>query len=252
MLSEYLIAYIDILGIQNKICSNDESTKQLTIIFLNNLWDETLNTIKSIQPLATGFEKIIFSDNIVIALKTENMDEQTIKTKSNELFLFVMCIQYLAFIKGFLVRGSISFGELYIDSNKNFVCGAGLVKTYKEESNLALYPRIISIDNNVLKLSDNITISSKTQIHNPFILAEDGIYYLDFMQVALITGSHNIIKRGKNIYEKELQRNPISDSKIIQKNQWFINYYNNFCERYTVTDAKIQDIIHQQPAKQNQ
>lgn len=133
--SDYIIAYIDILGVKERL-KNDDGTLIKSISNAINIAKES----ESIKKLS--FDIKIFSDNFCIAKK---IDDGKGVNVSDQLFwtcLFVTKIQEEIFCKEkLLLRGGITIGKLFIDDL--FVIGDGLVKAYELESKIANMPRII-------------------------------------------------------------------------------------------------------------
>lgn len=133
--SDYIIAYIDILGVKERLKNDDGSL----IKSIGN----TINIAKeSIEDTGYSFNVKIFSDNFCIAKK---IDDGKGVNVSDQLFwtcLFITKIQEEIFCKEkLLLRGGITIGKLFIDDL--FVIGDGLVNAYKLESEIAEMPKII-------------------------------------------------------------------------------------------------------------
>jgi hypothetical protein len=242
--SNYLIANLDVLGIQSKLQNENEQESKINLSLLHDFIKEakegTLATYKLVEQLDT----ICFSDNIVIALKRqESLNNANFIKNCHCLILYVLCLQSLALANGFLLRGSIKFGDLYIDKEINFICGTGLIETHIEESNVAIYPRVITTDKDLLNMIGDIKLPQGYVLKNIFIKDSDDIYYLDYLQMFDIgRDTEEILMKSKVDYEKNFARDKITDKKVKTKHQWHINYFNNFCDRVNLPKYKIEVI----------
>ena len=122
-----LVAFIDVLGFSNLVYDDDQSK-------IEKYFDYVLSDFKESLP-SKGFKYILISDSIVISCQ---------KTHKNlaELIFFLGKIQSQLFSKGILLRGAVSFGEVYINKLNNIIVGAGLINAFKLEKQ-AIFPRII-------------------------------------------------------------------------------------------------------------
>lgn len=136
-LSQYYLAYIDILGIKEAIKSNKS--------------EEYLNNIKELYELTYSYIKVncpqeyflkanikIFSDNLVIAVQKKECYEFGTPNEiaSCYLMIFASFFQVLALKYSLLVRGSIIVDDLYID--ETFIYGKALSEAYKLESEMQI------------------------------------------------------------------------------------------------------------------
>ncbi len=145
-MSEYYIAYFDILGYQEFFKETPEKASE----FLNTLHSAIAETKKRINyfnnsQLITRFSDLqikskIFSDNILLCIKTDS----DIKKEKMRIILFMSIIaeiqrkfilQYGLFIRGGFTKGLLSL-------NEDFVFGEGLIEAVKLEEK-ASHPRII-------------------------------------------------------------------------------------------------------------
>ena len=240
--SEYLIANLDILGISNQFKSENERERICSLSLLRNFMEEAKNGSEATFGILEPLETICFSDNIVAAYNTKNAQSQEdLINNVHYLILYVLSIQAKAFANSFLLRGAIKFGELYIDKDLNFTCGKGLIETYELESKEAIYPRIITQDDRLLDMIDDI------QLSNGFVLKEilkkdnDDKYFLDYLQMFTIANdTEELLKNAKSNYCKYLLKDRCINENIRKKHDWHINYFNKFCERVNLVQYKIE------------
>lgn len=133
--SDYIIAYIDILGVKERL-KNDDGTLIKSI-------SNAINIAKgSVEKTGYSFNVKVFSDNFCIAKRIDADRDVPLPYQLFWTCLFVTKIQEEIFCKEkLLLRGGITIGKLFIDDL--FLIGDGLVKAYELESKIANMPRII-------------------------------------------------------------------------------------------------------------
>ena len=144
----HLVAYIDLLGIKEKICS-DDSEKNLNNI--DDLYDIAFNHMSNKEFLKSmpGFRIKSFSDNFIISLPLTDSFERNM-----DLFIslsnYLSSFQLIFLLYEIVLRGGITIGNLFI--NDRIVWGEALIRGYKLENEIAVFPRIvIDTDNDTIK-----------------------------------------------------------------------------------------------------
>lgn len=222
-LSDYYVLYIDILGATNFI-NSDKNEIYLNCLY--ELYNDTFLVIKLLNNNLITKKDIkvkIFSDNIVVAIKKSN---DIVKDIDQRLFLtyFSAYIQILAIKYEMLTRGSIVIGKFYIDND--FVYGSALTSAYNLEQNIAIYPRIV-IDKDFLNIIELHKVvpkyiykdSSETIYINPF---EAYLYVAQKYE-------HYELKIIHDVLSDRL--NETKNIKHLQKINWLINEFNDFCHK---------------------
>jgi len=216
--SDYYIAFLDLLAVK-KIIRQDPDNKALNDV--RNIYNSWLRTSSTFD--YNILEIKIFSDNILIAAKTsiKNSLESLIEFSASIAEHFLQC--------GYLIRGAITKGSLYIDDI--LVWGNGLISAYELESKCAMFPRIIFSKN---VLSD---VSSRTK---QVLLKQDtdDFFYLNYLNNwgKNSTGYLETIDKGLKMAVSEIECNTNPD--ILQKLLWFKNY---LVESKKYHEAKIED-----------
>lgn len=218
----YIIAYIDFLGIKEKM-NNDSSFESLQILkFLLSGTQRTANYISDINSI-NEFDIKIFSDNVVIAQK---INEEKLSTQIISIINLVSSIQFCALLQfDFWLRGGITIGELYIDNS--VVWGTGLVEAYNIENSLANYPRVILSDKVLKKYED-----CKRKELNLYVMIKkdfDGLWFVDFTIAApnlkLIPAIFDILSENVVLYAN-------ASDRVKQKINWVINYFNSYFYKF--------------------
>lgn len=218
----YIIAYIDFLGIKEKM-QDESSYESLQILkFLLMGTKRTAGYISDINTI-NEFEIKIFSDNIVIAQK---IDEERACNQIISIVNLMGSIQLHALLQfDFWLRGGITVGELFIDNS--VVWGKGLIEAYNIENNLANYPRIV-LSNKLLEKYENC----KKESLNLFALIKkdfDGLWFVDFLLAApnlkMIPTISKFLCEIIVVYANKPDR-------IKQKINWMITYFNSYCCKF--------------------
>ena len=127
---------------------------------------------------------------------------------------------------------------MYFD--ETFAIGSGLIDAYQLENKVAVYPRIIT---------DNADLVSKINdiqhLDVNFIKDVDDFYYLDFLNAFGLNKVPDICKTELYFISEtwtELfaaQKPQKTKPQIIQKQNWFKNYFNNFCDLHNCPNLKF-------------
>lgn len=233
----HLVAYMDILGGKNKIADNANYTN------LNNirwLYDEIAKQVYASKNYDTRYIDInIFSDNILISSKAYIETPKIVQRTVVSFFKIVQEIQYLALSKGFLFRGGIDYGSLYIDTN--FVWGKTLISAYELEQTKAIFPRII-LSQNAKDFLDRIDAKYKAiSIFNmlPLKIDEDGYTFVNYLGMWQNTLDDMYRLETWTKFLKHELFNNSQDSKIMKKLNWIKHYHNTFCEQKEIQEYLI-------------
>ncbi len=219
---EYVIAYIDFLGVKGKMQGDNSYDALQKLRFLLFGSKKVANYIGSINKVGDYFIRI-FSDNIVIAQK---FDEEKAGDQIISIIDLIINIQFEASLQfDFLLRGGITVGELYIDDS--IVWGSGLIEAYEIESKLANYPRVI-ISDKLIKVYERCqkkTLNLYASICQDF----DGLWFLNFLlafpNLKNIPIISETLKEIRKSYEKE-------DDSVKQKFNWVITFFNTHCKNF--------------------
>lgn len=129
-----LVAFIDVLGFKNLVCSTDLGPIERYYSFLLS------NFAEGAFKRELGY--LLISDSIVVFCED---------TRDNlfTLIKFIGLLQNGLLSKGILVRGAVSRGDLFVDKERNIIVGPGLVNAYSLEA-AARFPRVI-VDRRVVE-----------------------------------------------------------------------------------------------------
>ena len=248
---DHYLLYIDMLGTQKKVLNdnNDEYLKtvyelyQTTLKALDFVYKETYKDI--------DIKCKIFSDNIVLAIEKKDDDGELYTSyKKGIIADFATFFQSYALQKEILTRGAITIGKLCFDDI--LIHGEALVRAYQLESKVAIYPRVIYDSEIAMSFIQENDRREKT---NRDI---DGIFYIDIFKSLSYSqklgGALEDIKIAlQNIWCDILYKKPYKDFnstigkpkeyktnyKHLQKINWLISVYNNYCQTSNQDDLKI-------------
>lgn len=213
--SQHIVAYLDILGIASRMKGGYEQQK-LAMNKLHNLYTFSMEASKQIDMVGYCDIKFkIFSDNIIIVKKLSEQPDKRL----HDIKVLLNCVANFQCSAandsvGWLVRGGISIGELFID--ETMVWGEALLKAYDLESNVALYPRILLDSSVILNIGSDKELIDYTQ--QDF----DNLYFLNYLHIQHFGGQ--ILKSGFQMMLEEL--NGKYSERIYQKLCWHMNYVN--------------------------
>lgn len=168
--SDYLIAYFDILGYQ-AIVQNG--------IIKESIFIEAIKTavmsVKSAKVLTDSIKTYCFSDNFVICIPITNNAEIAFYLEKL-IFILHLIVNTLLTNYGIFIRGSIVCGDLYTE--KNFIYGNGLIKAYKLEDEVAIFPRIVVEHELVDELiCGAISLRNRVSPNSEIVICENNMFY---------------------------------------------------------------------------
>lgn len=228
--NEYIVAYVDLLGIKSEMQQNNE----IQTIAMNKLYNLYTHSISSTRMVAWEENKDIdfkiFSDNILISKRLSACEEK----RQLDIKALIYCVAHFQELAatdsvGWLVRGGIAIGELFID--EVMVWGQALLKTYALESQVAIYPRIILDESVVTELENNPELSD-------FMRQDfDGMCFLNYLAMCHFCGEP--LSRG---FDMILKNSPVSkNERIKQKLYWHMEFVNRELDKKMKSKIKNTD-----------
>jgi hypothetical protein len=122
-----LVAFVDVLGFSDIVNNSHNEKIESYYTYLESNFKDHISK--------TGLQYLFISDSIVILA-----DES--KENIFELTRLLTKIQCGLLLNNIVLRGAISFGNLYINKEGNIIVGNGLIRAYNLEKQ-AVNPRII-------------------------------------------------------------------------------------------------------------
>ena len=236
----HIVAFLDFLGAKEKMANprgSDDFLQKINRIY--RIADKLIGNKKT-----SKLKVKIFSDNILAACEIKNLQS---RDECFEAFFdiqfFCLNFQACALLEGLWVRGGVSYGNMFM--NEKFAFGDGLIKSYKIESESAIYPRIV-IDRQIFyKLGLNFQILASV-VGNYQSLKRDNdgeIYFFPFSRLFEVANSINLKHALRFIKQDILTEYQRLDAekhfKLFPKYYWLASKFNNFCEDIQKEDYKI-------------
>lgn len=278
-MKEYFIAYLDMLGTEDKI-EYDDDDRWLNA--MESIYDASSNELvksnkqKWINDFGIlGKEMVsyltpqikIFSDNILFAI--EERDTTPIKeilakypssiqydegyvTTLNKIVIVEELIKFAGYFQNYALlqynwqlRGCITKGPLYLD--ENYLWGP-VIEQADDLENKAKDPRIIC-DTKSLSLPtlDEEEVIPEMMILKQLIQKDDDMKdYLGYSDLILNGAERSEMPNEHISYLREMKLSlcalylsKLGDQQVIPKIEWAIKYHNEVCKRWNV-DAMIE------------
>ena len=208
------IIYLDLLGYKNILSGNLEDDVEQLRDFIDS-FNKSFISKRARLMYGTEYDpdRLFFkcySDNFLIFYRSEKNDALPLSIS----ILLASHLAGLAIMKGFMLRGSIVFGEL--DYSKDAVFGKKIIEAYTLESS-NVFPSI--------NLSPNLQK-----------LYSDGRLYQGELLSPFSTYHRNDYSAGKVFYSgieklvKRLNYQSVVEERTLTKYRWLINEYNRYFE----------------------
>jgi hypothetical protein len=235
-----ILTHIDIMGFKRLI---DESQKDPHSKRVNDI-SNTLKTIRTQTSVdgrptkrgkpASRFEAINFSD-LTVRVSYISQDELLLEALEWEL-THLATAQYQLAVQGILIRGGVSYGDIYIEKfptevlghDASIIFGPALVSAYELESTIAVFPRIVIHPELMVEVHRNPAFISDEHIRR----GEDGTYFIDYLRGECYRGPYtmddvdNLLQRHKDIVLLKLKELN-GEQRLKQKALWLALYHNS-------------------------
>ena len=212
--TRHIVAILDLIG-ASEIINGERSETVMSII--SHIFEQAYNTwpyLESAPDELHGIKRVAFSDNIALALELpEDMSVDRVKSVTEYFIKYISVFQAAALGYKLLFRGGISIGQLYMDSDTNFIWGKALVEAHILEEKTAVYPRVV-----LSQQLEQLELPDTTRIVKDF----DGVYFVDYLSIVKIKSPKWIDEAKKiiqNAYVKYAKQ-----KHILQKYGWLQHY----------------------------
>ncbi len=234
-----IAAFVDILGYTSYTeTAFKEGRGHEELIRLRKTLDATLQELRYDEPVASSpvkhfCEARSFSDNLVLGYPIHRTSEPATELLS---VLSSMGLFQMEMVRaGYFVRGAISVGDLYVDSEVIF--GPALLEAYNTERKRSRVPRIVLCESGIRALHRIVTERLMPNPVPALLVDSDSLSFIDYLyQTVLIAFPDDrpfteLLVEHKNAIEQkldELARDPATRGKF----EWVAHYHNFFCDRY--------------------
>jgi len=232
-----VVAFCDILGYQELIKKIEKNKEQEELL---KLWKSLNENFVHLQdddsPSESSWVVKAFTDNFVIGYPLTI--RQDAEAELIEIMSRLAQFQFGMLCSGYVLRGAISVGTAYVDSEIFF--GSALIEATDAEKNLALFPRMILSQSATEHLSNAARHYGKfdqTPQSNILLQDSDGQMFLDYLEQTILIAEEDTgpfyeeLKLHKRIVENNL-REKSESARARVKYLWVANYHNTFCERH--------------------
>ena len=237
-----VVVYLDILGYREVMrgCDSRESGNA-QLRQLKAAVKESSHWVKDdfggSDSLPPRWVTKVFTDNIVIGnpvFDPSNLAEPEIGGLFGSLGFFQMSM----IRHGYLVRGAIAVGDLYMDDDVVF--GPALLEAYDGEQKLARDPRIVLTPSAAGLVEEHWKWYGGVERapHNRSLLrAADGQMFVDYLEETVLVAEEEAgpftetLLEHKERVEGRLETHR-SEPRIWSKYEWVARYHNFFCQRY--------------------
>ncbi|MDE2523238.1 MAG: hypothetical protein O0X93_08805 [Methanocorpusculum sp.] len=236
-LETYYIAYLDFLGTEKKIQSEESTTesheRERWLNAIDDVYKQSLIRLRNLYP-SLQIKTKIFSDNVIIAIKDSD-PVNDILSVSSQLATLVSYFQIYALLKyRWLLRGCITKGQLYMDDI--FIWGPAVIRALYLENNIAKNPRLLIDIENFDTENDKILIEHLYPQEDP----DDEMWFVGYQNIMSL-GSEYISVVSNNSFQNGtgfLQSchdvlaemfEEYRDTSVRDKVLWAIKYHNRIC-----------------------
>lgn len=212
--TEHIVAILDLLGASDIIMgdTSENVLNALSNIFYNA--ESTWPFLGNVPEVLQNIKCVTFSDNIALALELSTLRDQDEAIKA--FIKYISVFQGAALKTGFLFRGGIALGQLYMDSSSNFVWGKALVEAHVLEEKSAIYPRVV-----LSRQFDKFDLPNMPRVRLDF----DGLYFVDYVPTINKTYPEWIERTQIEIRSQVVAREGKSgQERVLQKYGWLQRY----------------------------
>ncbi|CAM3857150.1 hypothetical protein [Arcobacter cloacae] len=222
------VAFLDVLGFKKLVFSKSKEDKKK----IESYFEIVKSEISSLKTVDTkqDINYILISDSIIISIEQSQDETQKIENL-RQLCIAVGKIQCKLALHNIWLRGAISSGETYIDSEEKQIVGAGYINAYLLEANHAIVPRVI-IDNKIiyeLELDSSDVLINKLNRTQHQYLFQWNWYGNHMIKIEkdiplFINYFHNIENDDLLMVMNNIQENIYSDVTLYKKFKWVSDY----------------------------
>jgi hypothetical protein len=234
--AKHVVAFVDILGFSELVQRMDQDPSIIDSVYgiLSQVDKEDVSAFfgdwvrEGLANLTVASDSIFFS--IALDAWSRSSPHKDVGWACLATLESVFWLQRYLLKRGILTRGGVALGSLL--HHNNVIFGPALVRAYRLESQLALFPRVI-VDPPVL---ENIAIRESAHVQFPFRLASltrrdmDGLTHIDYLHFDAMSIENE--PRMVSLFG-ELRHAIVaaltaarSDTKVFQKVAWLANYFN--------------------------
>jgi hypothetical protein len=234
-----ITAFIDILGYSEYIkkCFKDgngqEELKRLRDALDSAYADLKQKAGRDEWASGANLQIRTFTDNLVIGYPVSDPkynEDEFAQDKLQSVIFYVSFLQAELARCGYLIRGAITIGELYIDDD--IVFGSSLIEAVESEKK-AVFPRVIICP----EAKKCFRASWNDKGISDLLVDSDNMVFIDYLEATVMIAYPDdrpfteFLDGNKACIENNLKR--FHDAPYIRaKYEWAAVYHNSFCEKY--------------------
>jgi hypothetical protein len=262
MYERRVVAFVDMLGISDRLLALGSEGFARTIYAVTSaLTSKRPGTFFVLPHVRTGreieiaFDKPIgagdrittVSDAIVMSFPAEERENQFARGSSTLPIL--SCLQAVFWLQrgllslGVRTRGGICRGSIF--HNSNFVFGEAMVRAYRLESRVAVFPRVV-IDEEIVEsllsepIPEGIAVF-RNRIAHMVRLDADGRYFVDYLGYDPIQGDFYLSGKLADIFlETANDLKSATDGRLVAKLEWLKLYIGRSIEELSDKQARLR------------
>jgi hypothetical protein len=251
------VAFLDVLGFKNLVMSNKKKDKvKLEQYF--GIVNSAIEYLKGI-PSKKNIRSIIISDSVILSVPHGQNNQENID-KLRHLCVAVGLIQQYLALKNIWLRGAISSGDTYFNSEKGQIVGPAYINSYLLEGSIAISPRVV-LDS---KIIEELEFSSATEFidsmnkmdygglsyknwgssilhswHYPdgklvTLIEQDIALFIDYLSPVVESNGRRLLKIIENI-----ESNMYKNTTTYKKFRWVADYLKSICIKESKNDNVV-------------
>ena len=231
-----VVAFVDLLG-TSVHASEDNAQRTLERL------DAALRRARRQSDVDEGqswFHTSWFSDNLSICAPLPHArfpNDRTFEEGSLGFVLVaLMWLQFQLALDGFVLRGGLTVGDHFVDSDVNF--GPALVGAVALERT-AEFPRVILDDATLTVVDDHFRdhgVLADNPFHHELMRAPDGRTFVSYLGSVLKADddeeAHEMLELHRTALMNMLSVHQNAPVRVAQKYDWLARYHNAFCAAF--------------------
>ena len=250
------VAFLDVLGFKNLVFSNSKESKEKLNDYFNSI-KKIITYLKKL-PIKKEIGYITISDSIILTVPQSNNKSENIKIL-RQLFIAIGFLQAGLAARDIWIRGAVSSGDTYYNSNNNQIVGPAYINAYLLEESLAIYPRVV-IDNKIIKELDFVNssdfIDNINKKHEGYLdfancgktilydwensqIEKDIPLFIDYLSFCVHNKENtNAFNLGEKILDN-IEQNIYNNTSLYKKFKWVSSYFSSIIENRDEVNLKI-------------
>ncbi|OAQ19970.1 hypothetical protein [Thermosulfurimonas dismutans] len=245
MYEDCFLAYLDILGFKDKIKETEINLKELKTLIEALKINTKFTQSGGKKTTASGTLEIrsfFFSDSFLFMMKAN-------KENLPHLFLIIRYLQDRLWEYKLCLRGAMVKGKMYWPNiRENIILGPAMIKAYKLESEVAIYPRIIVSEDLYRYIKDKkisaYPVSEEGELKEFIKKDKDGVYFFDILNPNILR------KKGEKIITINERENMIDNDTKYGKS-FSITWNSSEVSNYENIITTVKEIVKNSKGNQN-